>query len=115
MAREINAYRCRRCGTLHYPFRMVCKNCKENDFFEFDTEPLPRRGKLLAFTFIHNLPAEFAVAKLGVGIVELENGLRTTGQIDIPNPVLGMDVEGKIGIVKREAYDDRYGIIFRAA
>ena len=113
MAREINAYRCRRCGTLHYPFRMVCSNCKENDFFEFDTEPLPRRGRLLTFTFIHNLPAEFAVARLGVGIVELENGVRMTGQIDIPDPVLGQDVVGTVEVVRHDAYEDHWGMVFR--
>jgi uncharacterized OB-fold protein len=115
MARDINAYRCRRCGTLHYPFRMVCKNCKENDFFEFDTVPLPKRGKLMTFTFVHNLPAEFAVAKLGLGIVELENGLRMTGQIDIADPMLGMDVVGSVEVVRKDVYDVKYGMVFRAA
>ena len=83
MAREIYAYKCRLCDTMHYPFRMVCKNCKQNDFFEFDTVPLPKDGKLLTFTFIYNLPAEFEVPRLGLGIVELENGIRVTGQVDI--------------------------------
>ena len=50
MKREIYAYRCRQCGHLHYPFRMVCKECRQNDFFEFDIVPLPKQGKLLTFT-----------------------------------------------------------------
>ena len=115
MEREVNAYKCQKCGTLHYPFRMVCKNCRANSYFEFDAEPLPKKGKLLTFTFIYNLPAEFEVPRLGLGIVELENGIRVTGQVDIEDPKLGMDVVGAVEVVKREVYDDRYGFVFRAA
>jgi uncharacterized OB-fold protein len=115
MERELYAYKCRKCETLHYPFRMVCKGCRQNGFFEFDPVPLPRRGKLLTYTFVHNLPAEFEVARLGIGIVELENGIRVTGQIDISEPTLGMDVVGHIGIVRRDAYEDRHGMVFEAA
>jgi len=115
MAREIYAYKCRRCGTMHYPFRMVCKGCKQNDFFEFDTVPLPRKGKLLTFTKVYNLPAQYEVATLGLGIVELENGLRMTGQLQIDEPATGMDVIGSVEIVRRETYDDFYGMVFRAA
>jgi uncharacterized OB-fold protein len=115
MEREIYAYKCRKCGTLHYPFRMVCKNCRDNDYFEFDTVPLPRKGKLLTFTFIHNLPAEFEVPRLGLGIVELENGIRVTGQVAVDRPELGMELVGDVKVVKHDAYDDRYGFVFRAA
>ena len=86
MALEIYAYKCKKCGQLHYPFRMVCKKCGKNDFFEFDTVPLPKKGKLLTFTTVYNLPPDFNVAKLGLGIVELENGMRITGQLKIPQP-----------------------------
>ncbi len=115
MAREIYAYKCRRCGTLHYPMRMVCKNCKENDFFEFDTVPLPKTGKLLTYTTVYNLPAQYDVATLGLGIVELENGMRMLGQIEIDNPSTGMAVKGTVKVVRQEAYDSYYGMVFTAA
>lgn len=115
MAREIYAYQCRRCGTLHYPMRMVCKNCRQNDFFEFDTVPLPKLGKLLTFTTVYNLPAQYDVATLGLGIVELENGMRMLGQIEIDRPEIGMAVKGTVKVVRREAYDSYYGMVFTAA
>jgi uncharacterized OB-fold protein len=115
MEREVLAYKCRNCGTLHYPFRMVCKNCRANKYFEFDPVPLPRKGKLVTFTFIHNLPAEFEVPKLGLGIVELENGVKVTGQVDIADPKLGMEVRGDVEVIKKEPYVNRYGFVFRAA
>jgi uncharacterized OB-fold protein len=115
MAREIYAYKCRRCGTLHYPMRMVCKGCKQNDFFEFDPEPLPRTGKLLTFTTVYNLPAQYEVATLGLGVVELENGLRMLGQVEIEDPQIGMEVKGSVEVVRQETYDSYYGMVFTAA
>src|SRR5450759_3612046 len=115
MALEIYAYKCKKCGQLHYPYRMVCKKCGKNDVFEFDTEPLPRKGKLLTFTTVYNLPPDFNVAKLGLGIVELENGMRITGQIKITNPKLGMAVTGKIEIVREAEYSKNYGMVFYPA
>jgi hypothetical protein len=115
MAREIYAYKCRLCGTMHYPFRMVCKGCKQNDFFEFDTVPLPKTGKLVTFTTVYNLPAQYEVATLGLGIVELENGMRMLGQIEIESPKIGMAVEGSVRVVRHETYDDYYGMVFTAA
>jgi uncharacterized OB-fold protein len=115
MAREIYAYKCRQCGTMHYPFRMVCKGCKSNDFFEFDTVPLPKAGKLVTFTRVYNLPAQYEVATLGLGVVELENGMRMLGQLDIDDPQVGMAVRGSVEVVRKETYDDFYGMVFRAA
>lgn len=115
MARQIFAYECRNCGALNYPFRMRCKQCKANDVFEFDTQPLPTRGRLLTFTHVHNLPAEYEVERLGLGIVELENGVRVTGQLDVDEPSLGMEVVGDVCPVRHETYEDFYGFVFRAA
>jgi len=115
MNREIYAYKCKRCGTMHYPFRMVCKECKQNDFFEFDPVPLPKSGTLLTYTKVYNLPAQYEVATLGLGIVELENGMRILGQLEIDNPKIGMAVKGEVEVVRQETYDDFYGMVFRAA
>jgi hypothetical protein len=115
MQRDIYAYKCRKCGQLHYPFRMVCKGCRQNDFFEFDIVPLPRKGKLLTFTKVYNLPAEFEVPTLGLGIVELENGLRITGQLEVEDPKIGMAVQGDVKVVRKSAYDKFYGMVFKAA
>jgi uncharacterized OB-fold protein len=95
--------------------RMLCKGCKQNDFFEFDTVPLPKTGKLLTFTTVYNLPAQYEVATLGLGIVELENGLRMLGQIEIDDPQIGMAVKGSVEVVRKETYDDYYGMVFTAA
>ena len=115
MTLEIYAYKCRKCGQLHYPFRMVCKKCGEKEPFEFDTVPLPKKGKLLTFTTVYNLPPDFNVAKLGLGMVELENGMCITGQIKIPHPKMGMPVIGKVEVVREAEYSQNYGIVFYPA
>jgi uncharacterized OB-fold protein len=113
--RHVYAYRCRSCGTLHYPFRMRCKGCGNLEFFEFDPEPLPTSGRLLTYTHVHNLPAEYEVERLGIGVVELENGVRVTGQLDIDEPEMGMAVTGSVDVVRHEAYEDYWGMVFTAA
>jgi hypothetical protein len=94
---------------------MRCKNCGELEPFQFKTVALPKRGKLLTFTKVYNLPAEYEVATLGLGIVELENGIRVTGQVELDDPKIGMDVVGVVDIVRQETYDSFWGFIFRAA
>jgi uncharacterized OB-fold protein len=115
MAREIYAYRCKKCGHLHYPYRMVCKACRQNEHNEFDPEPLPRRGKLITFTRLFNLPGDYEVPRVDLGIVQLENGLRMTGQLAIEQPRIGMEVTGEVRVVRTEAYEDRYGMVFSEA
>jgi uncharacterized OB-fold protein len=94
---------------------MVCKGCRQNDFFEFDIVPLPKKGKLLTFTKVYNLPAEFEVPTLGLGIVELDNGLRITGQLEVEKPTIGMAVQGTVKVVRKSAYDKFYGMVFTKA
>ncbi len=115
MAREIYAYECTECGTLHYPFKMRCRNCGELEPFKFKTVPLPKRGKLLTFTKVYNLPAAYEVATLGIAIVELANGIRVTGQLEVDDPTIGMDLLGDVGVVREEPYNRYWGFIFRAA
>jgi uncharacterized OB-fold protein len=112
MRREIYAYKCRKCGQLHYPYRMVCRGCRNNDHNEFDPEPLPRTGTLVTYTDLYALPAVFEVPKLSLGIVELPNGLRVTGQLRVEEPRVGMKVRGEVEVVRRETYDEYYGMVF---
>jgi uncharacterized OB-fold protein len=94
---------------------MVCKNCGENEHNEFDAVPLPRAGRLVTFTRLHNLPPAFAVPHLNLGIVQLEGGLTVTGQLRISDPEIGMAVRGEVEIVRSEDYDRYYGMVFYTA
>jgi uncharacterized OB-fold protein len=106
------AYKCKKCGQLHYPFRMRCKKCGNLNQFEFDTEPLPKNGKIVTFTYVYSLPGDFNVPKLGLAIVELDGGMKVTGQLRAENPKIGKKVTGKIEVVRNEGFNERYGIVF---
>ncbi|NCQ19209.1 MAG: cobalt transporter ApaG [Ignavibacteria bacterium CG_4_8_14_3_um_filter_37_9] len=112
MELNIYAYKCKRCGELHYPYKTICKKCGENDHNEFDIVPLPKKGKLLTFTTLYTLPSDYEVVTLALGIVELENGIRITGQLDIKNPKIGMKVNGKVEVVRKDLYKKHLGMIF---
>ena len=84
-------------------------------FEDFEIVPLPKTGTLLTYTDLHNPTADFEVAILKLGIVELENGNRVTGQLEIKNPRIGMPVKADVKVVKTTEYDKYYGMIFREA
>lgn len=115
MEKRVYGYKCGECGFINYPYRMRCGKCGKTSYMDFEQVPLPGRGKLLTFTFVYNLPGDFEVPKLGIGIVELENGVRVTGQIEIEEPEMGMDVIGRVEVVRKADYDKFYGFVFRSA
>ncbi len=110
--KSLLSYKCKKCGEVHYPFRMRCKKCGNLGPFEFDTVALPKNGKIVTFTYAYALPGDFAVPRLGLAIVQLENGMKVTGQLKAEDPKIGKKVKGKIEIVRKEGFDDRYGIVF---
>ena len=118
MTRELLAYKCRRCGTLHYPYHTRCKGCGQVEIVKgnivYDTVPLPKNGKLLTFTHLYALPPDFEMERLSLGVVELENGLRVIGQLRLAEPRLGMPVFGKVEPVRKDEYTRHYGIVFYA-
>ena len=112
MEMNIYAYKCKRCGHVQYPYRTLCRNCKENDHNEFDIVPLAKKGKLVTFTHLYTLPADYETAKLTLGIVMLEDGNKITGQLNIKEPAIGMQVMGQVEVVRKELYDKRLGMVF---
>lgn len=115
MERNIYAYKCKRCGHVQYPYRTICRNCHENDHNEFDIVPLPKKGKLLTFTHLFNPPSDFSTVFLSLGIVELENGSRITGQLSIERPTIGMHVRANVEVVRKDEYNQYYGMVFYEA
>ncbi len=80
MKREIaiTAYKCKKCGKIHYPYHDRCLSCKGR---EFETIKPQGNVKLLAYTTIYNLPWGFDQRFLIIGIGEFENGIKAMGQI----------------------------------
>jgi len=75
---EIVAFKCKKCGRVHYPYHDRCLDCKSRDF-----EEIAPKGdaKLLAYTQIFNLPWGFDERFLIIGVAEFENNVKAMGQI----------------------------------
>jgi uncharacterized OB-fold protein len=112
MQMHILGFKCRKCGHVHYPFRWRCRKCLCVDF---DTVPLPDTGTLVTYTTVHALPGDFEVPRLTLGIVQLDNGNRITGQVRIDNPSMGMKVRGEIEVVRKSGYQRHLGVVFYQA
>ncbi|HAH05209.1 MAG TPA: hypothetical protein DCM05_01590 [Elusimicrobia bacterium] len=109
MQLDILGYQCKKCQTISYPYRTLCRKCGHD---AFDPVPLPKKGKLLTFTQLFTLPGDFEVNDITLGIVELENGVRMTAQLKIDAPKMGMAVQGKVEVVRQAGYDKCRGMVF---
>jgi hypothetical protein len=97
---------------MHYPNRARCRACGNP---EFATEPLPKDGVLLTYTVLYSLAPDFEVPTLTLGIIQLDNGPRITGQLRVETPKTGMRVRGHVGVVRKDGYKTHHGMIFEAA
>ena len=94
---EIVAYKCKKCGKLHYPFHDRCLSCRNREFEKVKPQG---KAKLLTFTRIYNLPWGFDQRYLTIGVVEFENGVKAMGQIQADE-----SYELKIGQVMEPAWE----------
>ena len=76
---RLEAGKCKGCGSISYPPRIVCRDCRGRDM---ETVVLSRDAKLLTFTVIRVAPGPFVdEAPYAVGIIETQEGARLTVQI----------------------------------
>ena len=97
---KIMAYRCLTCGTAYYPAPMVCGKCSAR------RDPVTGKGweafglegscQLLTWTRVWNLPEGYTKKYLLFGIVQFENGLRASGQLEVEDPKTGMRLNATV-------------------
>ncbi len=76
---RLEANKCKKCGLVFFPPRLICPQCQNR---EFEETKLAEKGKVLTFTVIRVPPHQFVdQAPYAVGIVELDDGVKLTGQI----------------------------------
>ncbi len=114
MKKEIGivAYKCKKCGKVHYPFHDRCLACKGREF-----ETLKPEGKvrLLTYTQIFNLPWGFDQRFLIIGVGEFENGVKAMGQVQadsIEGLRPGMEVHAAWEPVREQYGEHVYGLKF---
>jgi uncharacterized OB-fold protein len=76
---RMEAKKCKGCGKIYFPPRLVCSECKTANF---EDVKLSDQGKLLTWTVIHVAPSQFVdQTPYAMGIVELDDGARLLAQI----------------------------------
>ena len=73
------AGKCTTCGHVHFPPRLVCRECRGRTF---ETVILAQTGTVETFTVIRVAPTGFGdEVPYAVGIVKLDDGVKLTAQI----------------------------------
>ena len=110
--------KCRNCGRVYFPRRMVCPKCGSKDFEEVN---LSQRGRVLSYTVIRRPPQGYErYTPYVVGLIELDDGVRIMSQIVDCTPEeakVGMVVEAVFRKVKEDGDTGiiEYGYKFRPA
>lgn len=100
---RLEAGKCKKCGEVRFPPRLVCPNCKSQ---EFQTIRLNDEGKLLTFTIIRVASDKFfGTTPFAVGIVELNDGVKVTTQIADVN-FDDLKIGQKVKLVFRKIQDE---------
>ncbi|MCX7018491.1 MAG: hypothetical protein WCK47_13195 [bacterium] len=111
MEHTVNAAKCMKCGKITYPTHFYCPACGSTDFGAVAVEG---EGTLLTFTRAYTLPLDYEDLYLTLGIVEMDQGIRATGQLDIDEPATGIRVLASVGPVRDVDGRTVYGLKFRA-
>ena len=114
MSKEIaiTAYKCKKCGKLHYPFHDRCLECKGREFEQVKPQG---NARLLTYTAIFNLPWGFDQRYLLIGVAEFENKVRAMGQIkadSVDQLKIGMQVKPSWEPIRVQYGEDVYGLKF---
>lgn len=81
---RMEAGKCKKCGSIHFPSRLVCPDCGAK---EFETIRLSGKGELASYTVIRVAPTGFGdLAPYAIGIVKLDEGICIMGQVTDCDP-----------------------------
>jgi len=109
---QLTGVKCNRCGKIAYPSRPVCLRCKGREFTEI---AIGGKGKLVTFTYLYAVPEGITQLPLTLGIVEFENGVRVTGQIESKNVAIGDELIPVWDLLRKKEGKDIYGFKFKLA
>ncbi len=107
---RLEAARCKGCGKVFFPGRLVCDKCGSREFEEIR---LSDKGKILTYTVIRvPPPAHTYETPYAVAIVELEGGGRITAMVADCDPEK-LEIGQNVRVVFRKiSQDGEKGIKF---
>ena len=95
---HVTAARCEACGAVSYPGHDLCPHCGGD---RFQAEAIDGEGVVVTFTDAYALAVDFETRFLRLAIVELDSGLRVTGQLLDDAPEIGKRVRTTVDVVRR--------------
>jgi uncharacterized OB-fold protein len=105
----ITAYKCSNCGYVNYPRHERCLNCGQRDFKEIKPT---KKGKLLTYTIVNELPWGIDERGRVIGVVEFDNGIRAMGLVKADKLKLGMKLTAGWEQVRFMNGEKVYGLTF---
>jgi uncharacterized OB-fold protein len=103
---RLEAGRCTSCGAVHYPPRLICRDCRSQSM---ETVELSKSCKLVTHTIIEVPPGPFVdEAPYAVGIVETDEGARLTCQVvdvDFEQMKPGMPLRLEFRLIQQVGHD----------
>ena len=107
--KTITAYKCTNCGQVMYPRHERCLNCNEREFKEIYPT---KKGKLLTYTVVNELPWGIDERARVLGVVEFDNGIRALGLIKSDRVKIGMKLTTGWDEVRYMNGVRIYGLVF---
>jgi len=103
------AFKCKKCGKITYPERIVCLSC---GFREFEEISFTDECMLLTFSQIFQLPWGIDDRYLTIGICKFDNGIKAMGRITTPEVKNGMRMRAHWKLIRQIAGEDIWGWVF---
>ena len=102
---RLEASRCKTCGTVSYPARLLCPSCRGK---QLEATSLTRRGTVITSTVIHVPPTEFLMeAPYAMAVVETPEKARLMVQVVDCDPSaveIGMKVSLEFRRIRKEGH-----------
>ena len=109
MDEKVYGARCKDCSKETYPAHARCPECGSE---ALESIEITGEGKVLTYTDLYALPLDYEQRYLRLAIVELDSGLRATGQLMDDKPKIGKRVKTRIGVVRQSGDRKIHGLQF---
>ena len=104
---------CGNCQRKFFPPRTICPDCHRKSVGMMKETTFPEIGEVISFSIVHHAPEAFTLqVPYPIAIIELEDGVRITGQIidcDTGKVAIGMKVRT---VFRKIGFDGQSGIIY---
>ena len=100
---RLEASKCRSCGNVSFPPRLICPECKSR---EFETIKLSDEGKILTYTIIRVASDAFSkITPFAIAVIAVDSGARLMTQI-ADSPIDKVKIGEKVKLVFRKIQDE---------